>query len=144
MNQNAREAAVTEHLIHAAFEAFTRRNVEAFTKLTHPRVELLVPTAMVAHGGKPYVGHSEIQRYFDDVASVWQELRLVPQRYADRADMIVILGRVYARDAVGVTDLPAAWVIRIEERLIAWLRVFNDRHQALATAGFEEVELRPL
>ena len=73
-----------EKLVERAFDAFTRRDLEAFLEMAHADVEVMLPTAEIANEGRPYVGHEGIRDYFRDVAEVWEELRVIPQLVAVR------------------------------------------------------------
>ena len=95
-----------------AFDAFTKRDLEAFLGMTHEDVEVMLPTAEIANEGRPYIGHEGVRAYFQDIADVWEELRVIPQLVAVRDDVIVVIGRAYARGVMGITDTPAGWVVR--------------------------------
>jgi ketosteroid isomerase-like protein len=144
MENSSDTDAAYVRLITTAFNAFTRHDVEAFLKLVDPRIELRVPTGERARGGRPYVGIQEIREYFRDVAQVWLELRLIPQLYGRRSNMLVVTGRVYARDAQGLTDSPAAWLVEERDGKIGMLTVFTNRQQALEAASLSADELKPI
>jgi ketosteroid isomerase-like protein len=132
-------------LLRSAFEAFTARDVERFLELVDPEVELSAPTGSMARGGQPYRGHVGIRTYFSDVADLWQELRVIPQRYAEREDTAVAIGRVYGRDATGtVIDSPAGWLLVLREGRILSFRVYASREPALEAAALREDELEQI
>ena len=64
-----------EKLVERAFDAFTKRDLEAFLGMTHEDVEVMLPTAEIANEGRPYIGHEGVRAYFQDIADVWEELR---------------------------------------------------------------------
>ena len=127
-----------------AFDAFTRRDLETFLELMDPGVEVMLPTAEIANEGRPYIGHDGVRAYFDDVSETWEELRVIPQLLAVRGDVIVVIGRAYARGAMGITDTPAGWVVRQADGRMRSLHVYWNRQQALQAGGVAEDELRPL
>jgi ketosteroid isomerase-like protein len=123
-------------LVRRVFEGFTRRDVEAVLRFADPAIELELPTARQANRGEPYVGHEGIRRYFEDVARVWEELRVVPQDFRELEDGVFVTGRVYARAASGlVVDSPAWWLWRIKGGLVRSGQVFENRDAALKAAG---------
>jgi ketosteroid isomerase-like protein len=144
MHTSSNPDAAYVRLITTAFHAFTSHDVEAFLKLVDPEIELRAPTAERARGGSPYVGSDGIRQYFEDVARIWRELRLIPQLYGRRDNMLVVTGRVYARDADGLTDSPAAWLVEEREGRIGRLRIYTNRHEALEAASLSADELKPI
>jgi ketosteroid isomerase-like protein len=140
---NDHPALPPEKLVERAFDAFTRRDLETFLEMAHPDVEVMLPTAEIANEGRPYLGHDGVRAYFDDVAEVWEELRVIPQLMAVRDDVIVVIGRAYARGAMGITDTPAGWVVRQSEGRVHSLHVHWNRQEALTAGGFTESDLRP-
>jgi ketosteroid isomerase-like protein len=133
-----------EQLVERAFDAFSKQDLETFLKMTHADVEVMLPTAEIANAGRPYVGHDGIRDYFRDVADIWEELRVIPQLIAVQGDVIVVIGRAYARGAMGITDTPAGWVVRQSEGRMHSLEVFWSRQQALDAGGVTESDLQPL
>ena len=133
-----------EKLVERAFDAFTKRDLETFLQLMHADVEVMLPTAEIANAGRPYVGHEGIRAYFDHVAAVWEELRVIPRAVAVREVSTVVIGRAYARGAMGITDTPAGWVVRYSEGRMHSLRLYWNRREALMAVGVNEEDLQPL
>jgi ketosteroid isomerase-like protein len=121
--------------VQRAFEAFSRRDVEALVAACHPDVEFHLPTARLTRVGLPYRGHDGVRTYVRDAARVWAELRLEPREYHEVADAIVAIGRVYAWGAGRVVDTPAAWVWRMRDGLAVRVDVYESGAEALAAAG---------
>ena len=69
--------------------------------MVHSDVEVMLPTAEIANEGRPYVGHQGVRDYFKDIAEIWEELRVIPQLLAVRDDVVVVIGRAYARGVDG-------------------------------------------
>jgi ketosteroid isomerase-like protein len=133
-----------EALVERLFDAFTRRDVDGFLALSDPGIVVMLPTADVAREGRPYVGAEGVRAYFDDIAAIYEELRLIPQLIGTRDDITVVIGRVYARGTNGITDTAAGWVIGHTEGLIESLQVFTNRYDALEEGGIAEEDLQPL
>ena len=96
-------------------------------------------TAGRTRGGEPYRGVEGLRAYFEDVGKVWRELRVIPQEYRTRDDIVLAIGRVYARDFEGsVVDSPAGWIWRVENARVVYARVFERPEEAIA--AFDEGE----
>jgi ketosteroid isomerase-like protein len=127
-------------IVKRAFEAFARRDIRAALELADPDIELFAPgTAAFARGGRSYRGHQGLVRYFRDVARVWDELEVVPQRFRQKDDYVVVIGRLRARrEGAFLVDEPAQWVWQLRDAKILVARAFTDRDDALAAAGLDE------
>jgi ketosteroid isomerase-like protein len=114
-------------LVERMFEAFAAGDEEALLALMHPEIEFFGPTATALNEGKCYRGHDGIRRYFQDAASLWTRLELVPSKFREVGNHVVVLGhvRASARDGLEL-DTQAAWVWRVEGGRIAWGCVYGD------------------
>jgi ketosteroid isomerase-like protein len=82
---------------------------------------------------EPYRGREGLQQYFADVAAAWSEIRLEPQRFHERGEEVLVLGRVWARDRGGtLIDRPAGWVWRFRGGRLVYGRAFEDAIEARA------------
>jgi ketosteroid isomerase-like protein len=126
-------------LVERLYDAFNRRDVETVVSLAHPDVEFRPVTAEFAGRQGPYTGHDGLRLYFQDVAAVWEELLVTPQRVRARDDVILVTGRVYARGRRhGIRDMPAVWVWRLEEGRLRTGTVYGDLDEALAALAPNE------
>jgi ketosteroid isomerase-like protein len=122
-------------LARKAFEAFAERDMEAALAIMDEDVEFLPVTANLTTGGVPYRGHDGLRRYLDDVARVWDELRVYPSEFRDLGDTVVTLGRMYGRGGGMIIDRPTGWVWRCRNGKIVFVRVYASREEALRAAG---------
>jgi ketosteroid isomerase-like protein len=122
-------------LARRAFDAFAERDVEALLELMHPELEFLPVTANLTTGGLPYRGRAGIRRYIEDVARVWDELRVYPSEFRDLGDTVVALGRIHGRGGGMIIDRPTGWVWRMRDDMIVWGRVYTSQEEALRAAG---------
>lgn len=123
-------------LVRDAFEAFMRRDVDAALAMADPDVEFYGPTAGLAGHETPYRGHDGLRRYFDDVATIWEVLEVVPHEFREVGDEVVALGRVYGRGPHGLlVDSPTGWVWRVQNGKVVACRVYTSRQEALDAAG---------
>jgi ketosteroid isomerase-like protein len=127
-------------LVKRAFDAFTRRDLDAFLETVSEDVEFTpTGTAWKARGGAPYRGHEGVRAYFDDAARVWQELEAIPQSFRAEGDNVVVHGRIYARAHDGLlVDAPANWVWKVRAGKIVWWSATSDYDEALKAAGMED------
>lgn len=127
-------------IVQQAFTAFERRDADAMVAICSRDIIFEPQTAQIAAAGEPYRGHAGMQRYMEDVAQIWQELRPAPEAYHEGDNGIVVAtGRVYAWGAGRVIDSPAGWLWRIEDDKIIYGRIFGSASGALAAAGMGEV-----
>jgi ketosteroid isomerase-like protein len=123
-------------IVQQVFEAFERRDAAELLALCGPDMVFEPQTAQIAAAGEPYRGHAGMRRYFDDVASIWQELRLTPDAFYEGEDGVVVAtGRVYAWGAGRVIDSPAGWLWRVRDGQLVYGRVFQTAAGALDAAG---------
>jgi ketosteroid isomerase-like protein len=120
-------------VVRKAFAAFTLRDVDSLLELVDEDVEFL-PVGTTRQLGQvaPYRGHQGIQAYFEDVARIWQELRVIPARYRSEGPYVLVLGSVYARDSEGnLTDIPTGWIWKLRGGKLIWGRAYESRKEAL-------------
>jgi ketosteroid isomerase-like protein len=129
-------------LVQRAFEAFTHRDLEAMLGLLAPDAEFFPEGTSAALGeDRSYRGHDGMRRYFEDASRVWDELRVMPQRYRQVGDRVLVHGRVYARLANGfLIDSPGSWLWEVRDGKIVWGCAFAEDADALRAAGLEEGE----
>jgi ketosteroid isomerase-like protein len=133
-------------IVRRAFAAFTLRDVDSLLELMHEDVEFLPEgtTSLIGQTAS-YRGHQGIRDYFDDVARVWLELRVIPARYRSDGPYVMVLGSVYARDAEGnLTDIPTGWIWKVKDEKLIWGRAYASRKEAvLAMSGGEPEKATP-
>jgi ketosteroid isomerase-like protein len=128
-----------------AIEAFNARDVEAVLALADSSLEL--HSAFATIGGGIYKGHDGIQKYFRDYEDAWgAEIRAQPEAYFDLGEntlfFFVMRGRGQrsgAEVAMTVTQ-----VARWRDGLLAYLRSYMQREDALSDLGVSEDELEPI
>jgi ketosteroid isomerase-like protein len=134
-SRDTARVGVNAEVIKRTYAAFARRDLAALAELSDPELEFWPATARVAGREEPYRGRDGLKDYLDDVARLWEELRIEPDDFREVDDLVVVTGRVYAWGAGRVIDAPAGWVWRVRDARIVWGRVFDSRRQALAAAG---------
>src|SRR3954471_9577340 len=120
------------------FEAFARRDLTGLVDIFDPDVEFLPVTANLTTGGDPYRGHGGMARYLDDVARVWDDLRVHPSEFLALGDTVVVLGRVRGRGGGMIIDRPTGWVWKVRDGKIVWGRVYASQEEALRAVGLHD------
>jgi ketosteroid isomerase-like protein len=120
------------------YDAFARRDVDAAIALTHPGVEFWPHgTAERAARASPYRGHDGLRAYFDDVASVWEELRVEPDELRIAGDGVVAFGTAIGRSGGQRVHQPVIWVWKLREGRVVSGRVIPTKAEALAALGLK-------
>jgi ketosteroid isomerase-like protein len=115
--------------------AITRCDVDAALGVCDPDVEFL---SVLAVDGRPYVGHAGIRRYFDDIASAWEEWRVDVHGTAVGPDgRVIIEMTMRARGKGSGAPLAefAAHVWTLTEEKLLRNQPFREREQAEQAAG---------
>jgi ketosteroid isomerase-like protein len=129
------EPAVDERghdLIERLFEAFNRRDAATIVDLCDERMEFFAVTAEEAGRNNPYIGKQGLNVYLDDVAKAWEELLVTPKQVEQNGETLLVRGRVYLRSrALGIRDMPTAWIWDLSDGLFVRGRVFVDPEEAV-------------
>jgi ketosteroid isomerase-like protein len=123
-----------EHL----FDAFNRRDADGIVELCDDEMEFFAVTGEEVGRGEPYSGREGLSSYLEDVATVWEELLVTPKQVEQRGDSVLVQGRVYLRSrALGIRDMPTAWIWELRDRLFIRGRVFVDPEEAVRVFSLE-------
>lgn len=127
--------------VERLYECFNERDEEGIVALCDEGMEFFpVVTAEAVGRDAPYRGAAGLHDYLLDVAKVWEELRLTPDRIECRDDTVLVRGRAYARSReLGIRDVPVAWIWEVRNGLIVRGEVFPDPGEAVER--FAAVEL---
>ncbi|HEY5976258.1 MAG TPA: nuclear transport factor 2 family protein [Solirubrobacterales bacterium] len=119
-------------LIERLFDAFNRRDADEIVALCDERMEFFAVTAEEAGHGNPYVGTDGLRAYLADVATVWEDLLITPTEVEQAGDAILVRGRVYLRSrALGIRDMPTAWIWELRQGRFIRGQVFIDPGEAV-------------
>jgi ketosteroid isomerase-like protein len=132
-------------LVERLFDAFNRRDTEEIVVLCDEEMEFFAVTAEQVGRSDPYVGAEGLRAYLNDVATVWEELLITPKEVEQRGRSLLVRGRVYLRSrALGIRDMPAAWIWDLQGEQFVRGRVFVDPEEAIRAFSREaEQEPRP-
>jgi ketosteroid isomerase-like protein len=125
-------------LVERLFDAFNRRDLAAMTALCDPGMEFYPVTAGEIGRAAPYVGPDGMREYLADVASIWDELLIMPEQIESRGERMLVRGRVYLRaHQLGIRDMPAAWIWEVAGGRFVRGEVFADPEEAGARFAAE-------
>ncbi|MGN6276871.1 MAG: SpoIIE family protein phosphatase [Solirubrobacterales bacterium] len=127
-------------LIERLYAAFNRRDQEEMVELCDERMGFFpVGTAEEVGRTAPYVGPAGLTEYLLDVDRAWDELLIDPKVVERHGRSLLVRGRVYARSrALGIRDMPVAWIWDVADGQFVRGEVFRDPEEAvrrLAAAG---------
>ena len=126
----------TEELVRQAYQAFSKRDLDALREIADPRIEIHTVTGMIAGRSEPYRGEDGLIEYLRDVGEMWDEIELLPTDFHELSDnRLVVFGRVRARRELAVIDAPNAWLWEVGEGRIRSARVFGDPQSARELLG---------
>jgi ketosteroid isomerase-like protein len=124
--------------VERLFEAFNRRDIEVITELCDERMEFFAVTAEEVGRSEPYVGVEGLRAYLRDVDTVWEELLITPKQVEQRGDALLVRGRVYLRSrALGIRDMPTAWIWDLRDGRFIRGRVFIDPEEGVRLFSLE-------
>jgi ketosteroid isomerase-like protein len=125
--------------VERLFDAFNRRDVDGIVTLCDEEMEFHAVTAEELGRSEPYVGKEGLSAYLEDVATVWEELLITPKHVEQREDSLLVQGRVYLRSrALGIRDMPTAWIWDLRDGRFIRGRVFIDPEEAVRRFSLED------
>lgn len=117
----------SKELTGRLFHAFNQRDEEAIAALCSDEMEFVAVTGDELGRQAPYRGTEGLHEYFADVERVWEELLITPSRVEQRGDRLLVVGRVYVRSrALGIRDMPVAWIWHLQGDVFVRGEVFAD------------------
>jgi ketosteroid isomerase-like protein len=127
-------------LIERLYTAFNRRDPEEIVELCDEEMGFF-PFGTAEEIGRtaPYVGPAGLTEYLHDVDQAWDELLISPKVIEHHGRSLLVRGRVYVRSrALGIRDMPVAWIWDLADGKVVRGEVFRDPEEAvrrLAAAG---------
>jgi ketosteroid isomerase-like protein len=114
-------------IVERAYAAFSSRDLEALTEMSHPGIEIASVTGVMAGRDEPYRGIDALSRYLEDVERVWDEIELLPQEFTETRDgNVLVFGRVRARRGKARLDTPNAWMWELRGDKVTKVHVYAE------------------
>jgi serine phosphatase RsbU (regulator of sigma subunit)/ketosteroid isomerase-like protein len=120
-------------LVDRLYAAFNRRDLEEIVAVCDEKMEFFpIGTAEQIGRDAPYNGPEGLQEYLLDVERAWDELLITPKVVENHGGSLLVRGRVYARSrALGIRDMPVAWIWEIGNGRFVRGEVFRDPEEAV-------------
>ena len=122
--------------IDAAYDAWTRRDVEALLAVTHPESEAR-PILGANIGTGVYYGHDGLREWMQDLHGEWEAFETSVTEVVERGERVLCTIRIHARGRVSgvVIDGELFHLIQMRDGLIVRLEAFRDRDAAMQALG---------
>jgi ketosteroid isomerase-like protein len=116
-----------------------RRDANGLFAHLDPAVEVHPLTGAMLEG-VAYRGHDGMRQWFEDVTEYWESMWIEADQFLDAEEDVVVLGRVHGRGKKsGVAiESPAAWVFRLRDARLSYLRFYLGHSEALQAVGLSE------
>jgi ketosteroid isomerase-like protein len=120
----------------AAYDAWSRRDLDAFVELFSEDVELR-PVLGRGLGSTTYHGHQGLRTWYEEANEAWEELVVEPYEFKQRGDRLAVFLRAVGRGRGSQVQVEAEIVHVAEFRDGKFTRLdgFADREQALEALG---------
>jgi serine phosphatase RsbU (regulator of sigma subunit)/ketosteroid isomerase-like protein len=120
-------------LVERLYAAFNRRDFEEIVAVCDEKMAFFpIGTAEEIGREAPYTGPEGLQEYLLDVAQAWDELLITPKVVESHGGSLLVRGRVYARSrALGIRDMPVAWIWDLGNDRFVRGEVFRDPEEAV-------------
>jgi ketosteroid isomerase-like protein len=123
-------------IVKRGIDAFNRRDVDLLAELTTADFAWIpaLPGTVEADG---YQGREGMERYFAEIRSTWEELRVIGDEVRDLGDGALLLGRTEGRGRVsGVrVDAPIGIVFEFRRSKVWRVSAYLDHSEAVRVAG---------
>jgi ketosteroid isomerase-like protein len=122
-----------EEAIHRAYEAWSRRDVDALLAVVHPE-SVARPILGANIGTSVYRGREGLREWFHDLHQEWETFETTVTRIEERGDLALLTVQVHARGrASGVVIDDALYhLVEIRDGMIRRLEAFQDKGDAMA------------
>lgn len=123
-------------LAYRSFDAFNRRDIDAYLALMDDDVEG-VPRAVAMEGGDHYRGHDGARRWWRDLFDVFPDFSIDVSEVRELGDLTVGLMRQRGRGAGSNTPTEdSTWIVaQWRNGKCVWWRTFGTRDEAYEAVG---------
>ena len=123
-------------LVHRAFEAYQREDIDAFVAFHHPDCEFLPRIGRVE--GRPYRGHEGVRAYWRDMTDAFERWQPVAAEVRDHEDAVIVRTSVSGRgrdSRVSFVDEEYWQAAKMRDGLIVWWATYPTEAEALEAIG---------
>jgi ketosteroid isomerase-like protein len=126
-------------LLHQAFDAFNRRDLDAYLALGDPELEF-ISYWMQVEGGGPYRGHDGVRDWWERLFDVFPDFTGEIEEVRDLGDRTIARVRVHAHGVE--SDAPMTqtmWLVaEWRHKKAIWWHFVSSEAEALEAAGLSE------
>jgi ketosteroid isomerase-like protein len=121
-----------EETIHTAYEAWSRRDVDALVEVVHPDAEAR-PILGANIGVSVYRGREGLREWFTDLHQEWETFETRVTRIDERGHRAVLTIDIHARGRASgvVIEGDLYHLVELREGMIMRLEAFRDKDAAM-------------
>ena len=121
-----------EETVHVAYEAWSRRDIDALLAVVHPDAEAR-PILGANIGVSVYRGREGLRDWFTDLHQEWETFQTRVTRIDERGDRAVLTIDIHARGRVSgvVIDGDLYHLVELRDGMILRLEAFRDKDAAM-------------
>jgi ketosteroid isomerase-like protein len=121
-----------EETIHTAYEAWSRRDVDALVEVVHPDAEAR-PILGANIGVSVYRGREGLREWFTDLHQEWETFQTRVTRIDERGNRAVLTIDIHARGRASgvVIEGDLYHLVELREGMIMRLEAFRDKDAAM-------------
>ncbi len=114
--------------VRSVYENFAKGDIPAVLAVLAPDIEWVEGSQdYLPHGGTHHGPGEVTARVFGMVMDCFDEFAVIPERFHDAGDVVVVEGRAVGKTKVGSTlDARAAWVWTVRDGLLASNHNYHD------------------
>jgi ketosteroid isomerase-like protein len=126
-------------LLHQAFDAFNRRDLDAFLALCDPDLEFISYLAQVEGGGS-YRGHDGVRDWCERLFDVYPDFKAEIEEARDLGDRTITQARIHAHgvESDAAVDQIVWQVVEYRHGKATRWRFVSNEAEALEAAGLSE------
>jgi ketosteroid isomerase-like protein len=124
-------------LVRRSYQAFQRGDLDAAMERLAPNFVLIDPTRVDA---TEHYGRAGVDKWLAEWSSIWDDWRVVADRFVDAEPDVVMLGRQWGRGkGSGIeVEQPFGQVWTLQDGVFLRMRYFDHWDDALEAAGLRE------
>ena len=124
-------------IVHLAYEAWNRDDIDAMLLLMHANVELHNPDALFLGTESVYRGHAGVREWWNAAKEPWEYFKSHIERTLAAGDKVVTVVRFEAvgRESGAKVTLPLTNVWELRDGLIVRFDAYYSLEEALEAAG---------
>lgn len=118
--------------VHAAYDAWQRRDLDAVVALAHDDVEVVQDPSFP--GATTATGSAALRQWLGSFFDIWDEFDLVPEEVLESGERVLVIARIHARGKGSGVEIEqkAAHLLTFDGGRVRRLETFADPAAARA------------